>query len=613
MGPVGPLFDELCRITAARGAQTTVVTGEHTTLGVASHATSSITVAVSGPECRLVAFGSGVRRSGVHNTGERASASSLATLVDGSTEDVVAVTTDGSDSGDVTLIAGRGDHRLYVLRTPHGGVVACSHAGVLAAAAAAHGSGAVDRSYENMLLGYGFVPDGRTVFADIQALPAGTTVTVGSDGSMGPATPLPQPSSPKTLSVPVSFDAAVDELHDRFLDALSEQASGDTRHAVLLGGLDSALVAASLRRLGHEVHTYTFGFGDETYEQRNVAGFTAAVGTVHHTVPITPSVIMNGLENFGWLFDQPGPQPHYQLHTLTAARQIASDGFDHVFTGDGADAVFLGYPTVSQRARLTQTLTKVPAPVASVAAAVLGTRAVERHLGHVARMARANLDNLRTPWPERGHLPTRLVDDRGLRRLRQGNDPAQAETPGQIRRRLAASVGGLDPVRLAFDGHALVGQSRVKVDGAVAATGVAQSSPFRHPAVRDWVASLPTGFLRTSEAPAAGAGKELLVAMVRKYNLLPDVIVDQPKQSPSDAPVDCWYASDLRPRLTSLLGDLPFEIDHRYLDDLLRPKWAEELFRRKVSISHHAFQVVGLLASYAGVCRVTKPGAGVSA
>lgn len=529
-----------------------------------------------------------------------------------------------SDGDALIAIVQPGDHRLFIFTTPEGGTAVCSQLGVLARAVGADLS--VDRSYEDMLLGHGFLPDGRTVYSRITALPPGTRSVITADGittgpittgpiTSGPITtgPFATPSTPShggdpdELPVPApSFDDAVDQLHGRFMAALAEQAGGDRRHAVLLGGLDSALVAATLVAMGHEVHTYTFGFGDPTYEQRNVPVFTTAAGTVHHTVPITPTAVMDGLERFADVFSQPGSQPHYQIHTLIASRQIADDGFTHVFTGDGADAVFLGYPTVSQRARLVQRLGSVPAPLARAGSAVLHTRTADRHLGHVGRTARASLDNLTMDAPARGHLPTRLLDDHALARLRLGPAPVQAESVAAIRTRLASGLGGLDPVRLAFDGHGLTGQSRVKVDGAVAATGVTQSTPFKHPLVRDWVASLPVDFLRTPGAPSGGAGKELLMAMVRRYAMVPDVIINQPKQSPSDSPIDTWYSGELRPRVLALLDGLPFAWDRAYIDEILAPKRAEELFRRKVSISHQALQVIGLLGSYASFTAVAS-------
>ena len=91
--------------------------------------------------------------------------------------------------------------------------------------------------------------------------------------------------------------AVSNALHDAFVGALEQQAGTRHRHAVLLGGFDSALVAAGLRRLGHEVDCYTFGFADPTYEQRNVDVLTKAIGAQHHWVQFSPDVI-GGL--LGW-------------------------------------------------------------------------------------------------------------------------------------------------------------------------------------------------------------------------------------------------------------------------------------------------------------------------
>ena len=400
-----------------------------------------------------------------------------------------------------------------------------------------------------------------------------------------------------------SFDDAVEVLHDLYMGVIEEQAAGSTSHAVLLGGFDSALVTASLRRLGHDVATYTFGFDDPIYEQRNVATVTRITGSHEHWVPITPEVIGSGLREFGSVFAQPGPQPHYQLHTLEATRQVRGDGFDRVFTGDGCDAVFLGYPTVSTRARLVQRLSGIPDPLSRAALALLASKPADRHLGHIARMSRSTLENIRLGPPAGGHLPTRYLDDTSLARLRLGPPPVQDEPVEAIRRRLAASAGIADPIRLAFHGNALTGQSRMKVHGTVGDTGVAQFSPFTHPRISGFVSSLPVEFLRPEGTSAGASGKALLVEMVRRHRLLPDVLIDMPKQSPSDSPIDGWYAGPLRNLVFEMLGDLPFEWDRGYVEQIMLPRRIEDVYRRRVSLGHQAHQAIGLLVSYAAFHR----------
>lgn len=514
-------------------------------------------------------------------------------LLDGAPDDVVAC---AQTANGVAFAANRGNHRLFVHRSGDT-TTACSSLSLLARAAQC----GLDRSYEDFVLGFGFYPGTRSPFSGIECLAGGERRVDGTSQITAP--PLTT-----TIPAPSSFDAAIPVLHDLFFKALESQAAGRTRHAVLLGGFDSMLVAASLRQLGHEVHTYTFSFGDAKYEQRNVANFVSHFGITHHPVTITAAQVADSLENFGRFFYQPGAQAHYQIFTLLASRQIAADGHDHIFNGDGCDAVFLSYPTVNRRAALNRRLSRVPDPLVKLARSPLRTRFAESSLGHVARTMRSMLDNLLLEEPARGHLPTRYLDDVSLRLLRNGDSPVQAESIVAIRERLATAVEGQSGPKRAFHGNGLTGQSKVKVDGALAATGVPHFTPFLEPTLRAFVASLPIDYLKRQDQSPATNGKELLVAMVRQYELLPEKFITQPKQSPVDSPVDGWYMNDIRDRIELQLGGLPFEPSHKYVDALLSPKAAERWYRNKVSIGHHTLQAIGLLASYAAFNRVTAHG-----
>lgn len=521
-------------------------------------------------------------------------------LLDGCDDDLVAALVTPEV---VSFATGRGNHQLvHGARVGGGHVVGTSVRDV----AVALGSGLrLDRSYEDFALGFGFHPEGRTPYSGVRALPGGTRFRAGPHGPVEVASVVPKAAT--DAAAPSSADAAAEHLFDRFLGAVERQAGRERSHAVLLGGFDSALVATCLRRLGHEVETFTFGFGDPRYEQRGAAALAASIGAVHHTVAIEPESVMARLVGFDRYFPDIGAQPHYQIHTLLGCEAIAAHGHRHVFTGDGCDSIFLGYPTVSARAGLASRMSAIPRPVAGAAESVLATALAERHLGHVARTGRSFLHNATLEMPVSGHLPTRYIDRHTLARLRPDRPP-QTEPVEAIRQRLASGVAGLDPVRLAFHGNGLNRQSQAKVDGSVRATGLVQYSPFRDPEVRDFVKALPTEFLRPAGAPARDAGKAVLVEMVRRHELLPADVIAMPKQSPSDSPIDSWYAGQLRPDVLSLLDDLPFDVDRSAIDDVLRPKRAERLYRERASISHHAFQVIGVLASYAAFTGAVRPG-----
>lgn len=511
-------------------------------------------------------------------------------FLDGAPEHLAGLVAD-IEAETLTIGSTSGNHRLFVAEVD-GGVLAATQIGFLAAALGEDLR--VDRAYEDFLLGFGFLPDDRTLYEGVRVHPGGTVlVWPGTSSRPVERTRLDRADPPTDPA------EARRVLHDTFFGALEEQAGTRRRHAVLLGGFDSALVVAGLRRLGHEVDTYTFGFGDPRYEQRNAEQVSTGLGARHTWVRFTPRIIGEGLERFSDQFNQPGPQPHYQLHTSHACRIAREEGHGHVFTGDGCDAAFLGYPMVSQRASLVGGLSALPRPIRRAIRSIASARPLERRLGHVARTTRSTLDAADLPHPARGHLPTRYLDDVALARLRTGRPPPQRESVEEVRMRLAEGLDDQPPVRLAFDGKRRTGESRTKVEGAVAVSGAAQMSPFQHPNLRSFARALPVDLLRPPGRPAGAPGKALLLDMVREYDLLPEAVVTMPKQSPVDSPIDQWYAGPLRPLVYRMLDELPFEYDRGYIDEILARKYAEEVFRRRISIGHHAFQAIGLLCSYA--------------
>lgn len=495
--------------------------------------------------------------------------------------------------GRLLAAAGTGNQRLFAADHADGTIVS-SHVGALVAARGT--DGALDRSYEDFLLGFGFLPDGRTPFAGIHALQRPAITDVDGRGGVPVATaPAPEPDP-----------AATPDLAELVCEIVDEQAGAASTVGVLLGGFDSALVAAALHRTGREVHTFTFSFPEPGYVQRNVDAAVAAAGATHHWVQFTPDRLGAALLDLPERLNQPGPQPHYQIQTIVAGETARAAGMEALFTGDGCDALFASYPTINTRAAATQSLQRVPAAARRSGLRVLSADTAERHLGHVARVGRSTLRASLLDGPAGRHLPTQYLDDVALARLRVDAAPPQAEEVAAIRRRLADGVATTDVARLAHDGNALTGQSQSKVEGLVARTGLGVHSPFTHPRFRAAVAALPEDQQRPSGALRGAEGKPVLQEAAERAGLLPPEVIHQPKQAPTEAPVDRWYAGPLRSTVDELLAELPFAIDTAYVDEILRPKRLEDLYRRRVAVSHHVFQAIGLLTSYASFARLVR-------
>ena len=556
--------------------------------------TSPVTAHTRDHAVGLAAIGSGAPAASAGG-GLAAELRSPGRVLAASVPEVAAVRIDG-DACSLLAAAGPGNQGLFVGEPADGGTIVGSNLHLVATCTGT--SGQIDRSAEDVLLGFGFLPDDRTVHPRVRAL-RGTTLQIGPTPA-GP-TFTPAPAAVPEVS---SFDEAVDVLFELYMGVLEEQAGRGSAHAVLLGGFDSALVAASLRHLGHDVATYTFGFGDATYEQRNVGLVTATIGSDEHWVRITPEVIADGLAEFGRVFAQPGPQPHYQLHTLAATRQVRADGFERVFTGDGCGTQSSGVPDHEKP--------RSPAPGRFAAT----PEPLQR------RCTAADVDEAGRPLPGPHSRACRaaLLEDVPLGRRRVDACRTGASTtslcgayvPDPLRLRTRPSprsdAGGGRCRRLGSDaarvhGNALAGQSRMKVHGTVGDTGVAQFTPFTHPRVSRFVSSLPVEFLRPTGTSARASGKALLIEMVRRNRLLPGPLIDMPKQSPSDSPIDAWYSGPLRSLVFQSLVDLPFDWDRSYVEEILRPRTIEDVYRRRVSLGHQAHQAIGLLLSYAAFAR----------
>lgn len=472
----------------------------------------------------------------------------------------------------------------------------------------------VDRSWEDFLLGYEFLPDERTLFAGVRNLPAGTLL-VWDDGQISERaiaktrcwTDLPSDERLAELPNERREEPVVELLGDAFMRAVEELVPSSDTVGVLLGGFDSALVVSALVKLGKKVETFSFQYEDESFNQANVEELAALFGTRHNWVPITAGVMRDGLAHFAERFNQPISQPHYVIASARAVKAVRDRGIQHCLSGDGCDGLFLGYPTVHQRAVLIQTLSRAAPGLLTRLKPLTRSGFLERHLGQPYRLARNVLTILGRPMPARAHIAACTLDGFALQQLRERPPPPQAEDVESVLARLASGLEGMSPVRLAYKGKSAVGLSRNKLEGSSAQTGVTIHSPFLHPGMARLARALPEHMSRPDEKTRSeSTGKYALMRMAESRQMLPQEIIYQAKRSPVTAPVDRWYYGELKSFMLEQLEHLPFEFDRRYAESLLSYKLPEEALRRYVGISRYAFNAVSLLVTYASFCRFAE-------
>ena len=465
----------------------------------------------------------------------------------------------------------------------------------------------VDRSWEDFFLIYGFHPYGKTPFSGVTALPPGQVLT-WSDGIVAATRTI----APISSGLPEGFgnasqdgalDAGVKVVYDGFMDALKEQSATAQEVGVLLGGFDSALVAAGLRRLGKKVSTWSFHYEDAHYNQPHTEELALFLDARHEWVHITEQTLRDGLDRFAHVFNQPTNWPNYVIQTVAVCERMKEAGLHVAYSGDGCDTVFLGYPGTWRRSQVLQKIPSMPKGCSRMLASLLAQPFIERHIGHPWRVL---LNLVRTSsWQAqaRGYLSFRILDEVSLRQLRAGEAPPQDQDLQFAVEALAAPHRDLSPLRLAYLGKARVSPNRNKMSGSADVSGLPILSPYLHPGFKHLAQNLPLEFLRPGKNTASRiTGKYILMKMAENKRLLPASVIYQEKMAAVDAPVDAWYAGPMREFMLEKMRGLPFESNQKYLESLLTPHIAEQLFQRYLLTDKVIKHAPSLLVTYASFC-----------
>ncbi|MEO8089575.1 MAG: asparagine synthase (glutamine-hydrolyzing) [Gemmatimonadales bacterium] len=250
----------------------------------------------------------------------------------------------------------------------------------------------LDRQACYDFLGLSYVPEPATGFANIAALPKGTTLMLSERGAhaaiYATVTPRPEPAAARAR---LAESAA-----ELLLSGVARQSVADVPVAALLsGGIDSSLVVAAYARSSERpITTFNVGFPDQSHDETAMAVATAQrYGTHHETVHIDPRDITAD-SVFALLrhFDQPFADPSL-VPTYRVARAVREHGIICTLTGDGGDEAFGGYPEFWRAERLNRLASTPPwmlATAGSIAAPLAGwTQDRGRQAVKAVRLAQA--------------------------------------------------------------------------------------------------------------------------------------------------------------------------------------------------------------------------------
>jgi asparagine synthase (glutamine-hydrolysing) len=386
-----------------------------------------------------------------------------------------------------------------------------------------------------------YVPAPRTVWRGVAKLPAAHAMRIDADGRASVWRYWSPTWTPKPA---LSDDEAVDALERELSRSVASMLVADVPlGAFLSGGIDSSLVAALMTRAANRpIDAFTIGFeGDaQGSEHEHAAAVARHLGARHHVLMLAPDAILQALDGWTDVFDEPfGDQA--ALPTLLLAG-FARQRVTVALTGEGADEAFAGYGNYGRR---------------------LAEERITGPLGHAASPL---------PWLVRA-LPARLRKERLLRgiaeplaRRYQGIsvqfDPgmrARLVSPA-LRARLAESLG--DHVARAFDEcgspeyldrllHVdqrlwLADDLLVKVDRATMAHSLEARVPYLDHAFVEFCARLPARMKLRD-----GQTKWLLKRLALRH--LPESVVHRRKQG-FVMPVAAWLNGPLAAELNAALS-----------------------------------------------------------
>jgi len=394
--------------------------------------------------------------------------------------------------------------------------------------------GEIDLDALEAFLAFNSIPGPYSIFRDVRKLPPGHLLVWEESG----ATRLerfahPGPARESELRDDDEAEL-VEELRARMRDSVRAHLLADVPVGVLLsGGGDSSLLAAlAAQETSEAVHTFTVGFAERSFDERDDARLVAQrYGTNHHELLLHPDPTLL-LPTLADAFDEPFADSS-ALPTYLVS-QLAADHVKVVLSGEGGDELFGGYYTYA----------------ADLLAARFGglARLVSPLVERLpSSSSRASFDYRAKRFVRAAHLPP-LERHHGWKEIFSAD--ARAELTGRrstfdpvdiYRARYAETAGAEELARLQDVDFAiyLVDDLLVKTDRASMAHSLEARVPFLDPIVTNFAFTLP------QRQRVRGLSKKVLLRKAAEP-LLPREVVHGRKRGFS-IPAAAWLRGELAP------------------------------------------------------------------
>jgi asparagine synthetase B (glutamine-hydrolysing) len=378
----------------------------------------------------------------------------------------------------------------------------------------------------------------------------------------------------------------LEELNDLFLEGLKEQTKGYDNIAVLLGGFDSSLVAAGLKKIGKSVKGFTFRYETDKYNQTLVEECVKFLGIEHEWLTINKSKFFELLEKFKLISSFPTVYPLYVLQSLEVCKIIESKGFKYIQTGDGCDDLFYGYPKTYSFNQLRSKLFKKFSFFKLFILRIANLFYMQ--LGHLHTVLTALLKN-KEPL-----VHFRLLDEYKLKKIKLDTNLDQiSKTEFEILK----SLENLSSIRKQYSAKSLLGTNKTKLNTILINENVFINSPFFYKPLKKFITNLDDRYLRSKKNKL---GKEILIKMATQYKYLPEQVIFQKKIAAVISPIDNWYFESRNLLLVKLEKYLPnFKL--KFIKRIFKNSFFEKIYLKFFSsdgISTHFLSAVITLHNF---------------
>lgn len=448
---------------------------------------------------------------------------------------------------------------------------------------------AIDPAAVRLLMTLRFIPEPFSIRPDVQKLLPGHLLT-WHDGDWAaerwydPAAAVPDQGG--------DVAAACTALRTHFDQAVGARLVADVPLGVFLsGGVDSALVAASMVRQAERVQTFTVGFEHAAgyFEERPAARVVAErLGTRHTEIGVSADDVLQTVDAVFEGLDEP-----FADSSAVPMYILAREARRHVtvaLSGDGADEVFAGYRRYraepfarSYRALPSWLREGIIGPGLACLPESKGSRLGER----VRRLRRFAAHAGKPAADRQAGFYRLLAEDEAQDLMRQSDGGPTPEALIADARRASGQADPVNAMLMADQALLLPGDMLVKVDRMSMANGLEVRSPFLDHRLVAWANGLP-GRCKLDRS----GGKRILAECFA--DRLPASVFKRPKKG-FELPIAEWLTGPLRDhaRRATDIGRLQAQ---GLFDAAVIQRWWQELDSRRRDTSELLWGVIAFQA-----------------